>query len=426
MKQNREHARVLLVGLNGVNNTGSEARVLATIDDVRAVLGPETRITIPSLDVAATCRYVQEDDNLHVVRMPSIFFSKLRRLVRRHDLVLLVEGSVYMDTWTSILLYYFLWATHCAHALGKPCLAYAVDTGEASPLNRRLIRHEANKTDLLVSRTYAAAETLRSWGVTAPMDVTADTALTMRTDPADEGWVRRAWPEANGIVGLAMVDFYQWPLVFRPWGPRERCYHWPYYFSCSPERSQATAALAQGYADLADRLIVDKGESVALICNEQVDELLARDVRRRMSHADRARIFSARDYNASQMTLLLRGLDLLVTSRYHACILSLAGLVPQVAVGHDLRLKTLYAELGLLDGYFVDPHSPDMFKLLGERVDQLLADPSAERNTLRRTYADLLARARRNAEILRSFAQAHGWSSASPERVAWRMAHAEA
>jgi hypothetical protein len=168
MKQNQDHARVLLVGLNGVNNTGAEARVLATIDDVRAVLGTDTTITVPSLDVAATRRYVREDVHLHVVPIPSLFFATLSRLVLEHDLVLLAEGSVYMDTWTPFLLHYFLWATHCAHAFGKPCLTYAVDVGKASPLNRWLIRQEASKTDLLLTRTYAGAETLRSWGSRRP------------------------------------------------------------------------------------------------------------------------------------------------------------------------------------------------------------------------------------------------------------------
>jgi polysaccharide pyruvyl transferase WcaK-like protein len=409
----RDRARVLLVGLNGVNNTGAEARVLAAIDDVRAALGPETFITVPSLDVANTRRYVHENADLRVVPVPSLYFAAVRRLVREHDLILLVEGSVYMDTWTSFLLWYFLWATRCARAFGKPCMAYAVDVGEVSRFNRRLVRREASKTDLLVTRTYAAAETLRSWGVTAPMDVAADTALTMRTDPADEGWVRRAWPEAEaGLVGFSVVDFYLWPLVFRLWGPRERRYRWPYFFSRSPERLKSSADLAKGYAALADRIVTKKGKYVALICMEEVDEPLAGEVHRRMAHAGRARIFSAREHDASRMTALLRGLDLLVTSRYHASVLSLDGQVPQVAVGHDLRLKTLYDELGLLNEYFVDSRSPDMFAVLSDRVERLLTDTTLERSTLRRGYDDLMARARRNEEILRTFARAHGWTLA--------------
>ena len=83
-------------------------------------------------------------------------------------MLLLVEGSTYMDTWTSALLWAFLWATRCAYAAGKPCLTYAVDAGEVkSPLNRRLVCSEASKTDLIIVRAQAAAERLRSFGVTS-------------------------------------------------------------------------------------------------------------------------------------------------------------------------------------------------------------------------------------------------------------------
>ena len=42
----------LLVGYNGANNTGAEAKLLAIIDELLMVLGPETCITVPSLNEA--------------------------------------------------------------------------------------------------------------------------------------------------------------------------------------------------------------------------------------------------------------------------------------------------------------------------------------------------------------------------------------
>jgi polysaccharide pyruvyl transferase WcaK-like protein len=330
--------------------------------------------------------------------------------VREHDLIVLAEGSVYMDTWTSFLLWYFLWATRCAKDMGKPCLAYAVDAGTLSPLNRRLVRHEASRTDLIIMRNKAAAARLQRWGVTAPLEVTADTAFTFTPDAADEGLVQRIWPEAtSGLVGLAVVDFSRWPVILRPWGRREDCYKWPYYFSHSPERRSASAALAGSYAALADQIIAAHGKSIALICSEELDEPLARRIQRRMVRAEHARVFSSRDYNASQMTMLLRSLDLLVTSRYHAGLLSLAAAVPQVAVGHDLRLKTLYRELGLGDEWFVDPRSSNLYGILTDRVERLLANPAPMQETLRHGYACQLARARCNQELLRAFVAARTW-----------------
>jgi len=400
-----------MVGYNGANNTGAEALLLSDVADVRAVLGPETQVTIPALNERNLQRYLHEGPYLDIFPMPMLFPLAAYDLVRRHDLIMLVEGSTYMDTWTAALLWYFMWTTHCAHVMHKPCLAYAVDAGEIrSPISRQWARREANRTGLIVARSQAAAERLRSWGVTTPMEATADNAFTFRPNAADEGWVRRAWPEAKpGIIGLAVVDFNLWPVVVRPWGPRAERYRWPYYYSRTPERVQATTALAKTYAELADWIVAEKEKSVALICMEQLDEPLARQVQAQMAHADQVRVFSAGTYNASQMTMMLRSLDLLMTSRYHACVLSMAAQVPQVAVGHDLRLKTIYTELGLIDRFFLDPGTPNLGQALRERIDQLLADPAPVRYLLHVGHEKHLAWAQHNRIALRTFVQEHGW-----------------
>jgi polysaccharide pyruvyl transferase WcaK-like protein len=186
----------------------------------------------------------------------------------------------------------------------------------------------------------------------------------------------------------------------RLWGRRENCYKWPYYLSDSPERRAAGEALARAYADLADRVVESTGKAVALICMEQLDEAIAGRVRACMSHPEDARIFSARQYDASRMTALLRSLDLLVTSRYHAAVLSLEAAVPQIAVGHDTRLETLYRDLGLHEQWFL---RPDSLAGLQERVQRLLADPAQQRELLRRGHAEHLARARQNRRLLAEF-----------------------
>lgn len=402
--------QILMMGYNGANNTGAEALLLADIEDVRAVLGPDSQIIVPTINPANLRRYLHEEPTLHIAPIPTVYVLALRRLVRQSDLIMLVEGSTYMDTWTSAMLWAYLLVTHSACSDGKPCLAYAVDAGTLKPFNRWLTRREASKTDLIITRAEAAADRLRSWGVTAPIETTADNAFTFDPDAADEGLLRRLWPEATGeIAGLCPVNFYLWPVVMRPWGRQEHCYRWPYYYSHSAERTRATEELAARYAALADCLVAEQGMSVALICMEQLDEPLALAVREHMSHADAARVFSAREYNASQITAILRGLDLLLTSRYHAAVLSLAAQVPQIAVGHDLRLKTLYEDLGLAEGFFVDPHDADLYTAVRERVEQVLEDPWPIKDVLSRGYDDHVQRARHNRDLLRAFVADHGW-----------------
>jgi polysaccharide pyruvyl transferase WcaK-like protein len=400
----------LLVGYNGANNTGAEALLQADIADLRAVLGPDAHLTVPTLNAANLRRYLQPGPTLRIAPIPAVFVAAVRRLVREHDLVVLVEGSAYMDTWTPALLWYFLWATRCADEAGKPCLAYAVDAGQLSRLDRWLTRREASRSELIVTRSEAAAERLRSWGVTAPITATADNAFNFQPDPRDAAWLETWWPEGAGAVGLALVDFSRFPVVVRPWGRRQDCYRWPYYFAHSPARRRTSRALAEGYAALADGIVARHGRPVALIAMEELDEPLARAVQHRMRHGARARVFSSREHDASRMTTLLRSLDLLVTSRYHAAVLSMAATVPQVAVGHDLRLASLYEELGLADDLFVKGGaSPEVFAAVEERVERLLADPAPVRVALRHGYQVHAAAARRNRELLRGFALRHGW-----------------
>jgi polysaccharide pyruvyl transferase WcaK-like protein len=172
--------RVLMVGYNGANNTGAEALLASDIRDVRTVLGPEAHITVPTLNPANLRRYVTEGPTLRIAPIPTLFFSAIRRLVQESDLVLLVEGSTYMDTWGSPLLWSFLWATHCAAKMGKPCLAYAVDAGGLKRANALLVRRVASRTNLIVTRNRAAASRLRAVGVTAPILSTADNAFTFQ------------------------------------------------------------------------------------------------------------------------------------------------------------------------------------------------------------------------------------------------------
>lgn len=404
--------RVLMMGYNGANNTGAEALLLADIEDVRATVGPNVQITVPTINPANLRRYLKEGPNLQITPIPTIYVRALRRLVKQSDLIMLVEGSTYMDTWTSAMLWAYLWVTHCAHVAGKPVLAYAVDAGSLKPFNQRLTRHEASQTDLIIARAEAAGERLRSWGVTAPIETTADNAFTFCPDPADQGLLERLWPEATGdIAGICPVNFHLWPVVMRPWGRAEHCYRWPYYFSHSQERSSAAAELAANYAAFADTLISEQDMSIVLICMEQLDEPFARQVHHAMTHPDRARVFSAREYNASQITTLLRSLDLVVTSRYHAAVLSLATQVPQIAVGHDLRLKSLYQELGLEKDLFIDPNTDDLPAVLKDRVEFVAAKRPCVQEVLKRGHDVHLERARRNRQLLKTFVAGHGWET---------------
>ncbi|HOI39680.1 MAG TPA: polysaccharide pyruvyl transferase family protein [Methanobacterium sp.] len=402
--------KVLLVGYNGANNTGSEARLLSIIEDLRRILGPNTEITVPTLNEKNLRRYLEEDEHLHIAPIPSIFFFAIDELVKNHDLVILVEGSCYMDTWTSALLWAFLWATHSAHRQKKPCIAYAVDAGELSSLNSWLVRKEASKTDLIITRTEHAARRLKKIGVSAPITSTADCAFTFQEDPDDHDLLEKIWSESpvdpgigEGVVGLAVVDFSLWPVVIRPWGQKKNLYKWPYYFSRSKDRKKLQEKLVEGWSREADRIIEKYGKKIALICMEELDQSLAEDIHQKMRNKDRCIIISSKKYNASQMTSMLCKLDLLVTSRYHAAVLSIRSRVPQIAVGHDPRLTSLYQDLHLYHDYFICNDAPNLWEDLTKKVDLLLGHPDLQIPHIKKGLQDQLSLSQKNPILLKEF-----------------------
>jgi len=399
--------RILLVGYNGANNTGSEARLLSIISDVRKVFGQDATITVPTLNEENLRRYLQEDERTRVQPIPSVFFFALRRLVKEHDLIMLVEGSCYMDTWAAPLLWAYLGASKYSKAYGKPCLAYAVDAGKLAGKRVHNVQRQASKVDLLVTRTTSSAARLRGWGVTAPIAVTDDNGFTFDAT-GDQGVLRRLWPGSGKIAGIAVVDFYLWPVVIRPFGQERDCYRWPYYFSHSRRRRRQSAELAIRWAELADRLVEEHGRSILLIAMEAVDERLAREVKGLMKNGERAFVLSAAEHDASEMTWALRDLDILLTSRYHASVLSMSAGVPQAAVGHDLRLHDLYLESGLHDDFYLDYNAPSLWEGLSDRADRLIREHEEIGARILATYSEHRERAERNIDLLREFALAHG------------------
>lgn len=399
--------RILLVGYNGANNTGAEAKLLVCINEIRSVLGPEACITVPSLSEANLRRYLQEGPNLKIKSIrPALIFFDVRKFVKQHDLIMLVEGSCYMDTWGAPLLWCYLLATRYAHSMKKPCIAYSVDAGNASRFNRWLIRREASKTNLILTRTKEAAERLQKLGVKALIEITADNAFGFRPKPQDHDLLKRTWPEASHIVGIAAEDIYTWPVQIRPWGRRKYCYRWPYYYQHSKACQEKSELLADVLAVQADEIIENHDKDIALLSMESLDTGFTDKVQEHMKHPDRTKVFSSTQYNASQMASILRSLDLLITSRYHAAVLSLPHHVPQTAIGHDLRIKDLYTDLETPE-LFIDHEDPDRYKLLSDNVDTLFNQYDTIKAKLRKGYARYEAREKRNPQLLRAFLEAN-------------------
>ncbi len=152
----------------------------------------------------------------------------------------------------------------------------------------------------------------------------------------------------------------------------------------------------------ADEFVEKYDKDIALLSMEGLDTAFTTRIQQHMKHADRTKVFSSTQYNASQMTSVLRSLDLLITSRYHAGVLSLPNLVPQTAIGHDLRIQDLYTDLDTPE-LFVDHEDPDRYKKLSDNVETLFNQYSTLRAKLQKGYVEYAAREKRNSQLFRAF-----------------------
>ena len=210
------------------------------------------------------------------------------------------------------------------------------------------------------------------------------------------------------MVGIAAVDFHLFPVV-PACGKKVPLLQMAFLLFLSEERRKAAARLAQDFAELADWVIEVHDRSIALMCMESLDDALANDILARMKRPERVRIFSASRYNASQMASVLRGLDLLITSRYHAGALSLEGHVPQVAIAHDVRLADLYEEIGMKEEFFFEHVEPDLVQKVRDRAERLLRDPGRIREALALAHHEQVERARLARQLTGQFLRSRGW-----------------
>ena len=400
-----------LLGYSGKRNTGADARLVCIIGQLREALGNDVRMTVSTMDVTATKKVLAGISNIQFAALSPVFPFTVGWQAARHDLTVLVEGSTFKQNWSRTLLYVFLFGAWCARLFGRRCIAYAVDAGRLSAWNARLTRHVCESVDVLMTRTETARESLSGIGVQNP--------VWTGTDPAFEFETRNDVPAVSlsggrPVVGLAPVECYQWPVRVRLFGPAEECYHWPHYFTWNDERRAHSREAIDAWRRFIRHVLNQHDMDIALIAMEALDQQVCERILEHMGSSARSRIrlISSREYAPVELVPVLRNLDYLVTSRYHACVLSMQGSVPQLAISHDERLASIYHELGL-KRYLLNCEQGRNAEVLIAAFDRLVDENAAIRAAIEERHETyFLPRCRSNVDFVRLAAQT--WTTSSP------------
>lgn len=353
-----ERLKILLVGYNGARNTGADARVVALTQQLEEALGAgETELTVMTLDTDKVRGYFSE--NVRLYRFTTLFFFSLLRALSRSHVAVLCEGSTLTRTFADALCVFYCEAAGIMKRQHKPCIAYGSEVGHVDGWLARLSCDMMSDTYFMV-RTEASLKNLRSLGLQG--HVGTDTAWTFQT-PEGAAWAHRrlvsdGWDGQKPLLGVAVVNPFCWPVRPSLWrwlaatvtGDHTQQYDKMYFFSDSHERRHKYRQYLEGLADAANRYQREYDAYIVILGMEQLDTKACCDFEQMLDgpHA----VYTSLTCDVFQMTGLLRLMSVLITSRYHAAVLSMEHCTPIVAVTFDARLEGVVSECEL-DGDFL-------------------------------------------------------------------------
>lgn len=350
-----EKIKILLVGYNGARNTGADARVVALVEQLIEEFGNDKiEITVMTLNPENIKGYFPE--SVKILPFPTFFCWSLFRAASAHHVALLCEGSTLTHTFADALSMFFCEAAGIMKRQDKPCIAYGSDV---TPLQRRLRRltQQMCSDVQFIARSKPSLNALKNMGLQCTSGT--DTAWTFRVpEKYDQGrdmLIRQGWDGTKKLIGVAVINPYCWPVRPSIWkwmkafitGKRKLQYDKMYFFSDSEKRREKYQRyLAQLYQAI--KVYRDtNGAFVVIIGMEKLDARACGHFRRLMG--DDCAMITSLETPVFQMTSVLHCLDILVTSRYHAAVLSMLKGMPIVAVSMDSRLDGLYHDIPAIE-----------------------------------------------------------------------------
>lgn len=380
-----EKIRILLAGYNGARNTGSDVRVIEIARQVKELFGEDrVHITVMTLDPEMMEGYFDEDVEMYP--FSTLFPISLYKACSSHHAAILVEGSTLKSTFANGLTLFLCEAAGVMGAQGKPCLAYGSEVGTMEPFIARAAARLCRKT-YFITRTAESLAALKKLGLKghAGTDAAWFYDRGVSGEQAAKLLKEQGWDGKKKLLGIAVIDPFCWPVraSLRRWikgslkGDLSGQYDKWYFYSESPGRTEAYRKYIAEITAGVSSFLENHDYYPVLIGMERLDEKACNAVRSGLRGP--SAIFLSGDHPANIMTGILRSLSMLVTSRYHAAVLSMEKGCPIIAVSMDERLNGIMNELSLGDKYLFDVRDPG----LGAGIAGALAEAERDSDEIR-------------------------------------------
>ena len=349
--------KLLLAGYVGTRNTGADVRVEEMIRQLRHVVGDDQlELTIMTLDPALTRGYFRA---VHQIEMPTVFPRFLAAECPKHHGVVACEGSMFKSKFSSALTCMMAGALGFANAERKVSVGYGAEAGAMTPSLRDFVRDQCKKS-LVICRNEPSRKVLGELGIRTTSG--ADTAWTFDPAPLARGaqLLREAgWDGRQKVLVLCPINPFWWPVrpdmlkfaAYKLGGQYKDEHYSAFYFHHHSDAAEKKYhAYLQAMADAVNAFAQEREFFTILVGMEQLDRHAAEDLQPRLERG--AALFISDEHDMYDLVSVLRNCHMMVSSRFHAIVTSMPGLVPSAGVTMDERIRNLMNDRGHPDMFF--------------------------------------------------------------------------
>ena len=340
--------KLLFAGYNGTRNTGSDVRVEEMLRQVRHIFGAD-RLDLTVFSFIKSYSKGYFGDARQVTPSP-LFPRFLNQEVPRHDGVIACEGSTFKSAFTDLLTIMMVGAMGLATAHRRLSVAYGAEAGKMNPWPKRLAT-EYCKESLVITRNEESRRVLADLDI--PSEFGTDTAWTFSPLGRDyaQNELRKVGWNGERLLIVCPINPFWWPVTaslsktaLRLFGfYRKSHYGRIFFFQDSEEVNRKYEQYLSAVAGAVRRFREKTGVFVAVAASEELDNAAVKNLSKKLGGIP---TFSSTHHNMYQLVSIFRAADMLLSSRYHAIVTSMATGVPSAGITFDERIANLMKERG--------------------------------------------------------------------------------
>ena len=294
-------SKVLISGYYGFDNAGDDTVLFGIISSLQKLH--------PTIQISVLSNKPKETTALFGIPAYNRWrFLEIIKQLRKTDLLLMGGGSLLQDATSPRSVMYYLSIVTMAKLLNKPVIFYAQGFGPIShPISKLLIKSIVNKVDVITVRDQGSADDMKQLGVTRPILITADPAVTIRPMDIDLG-LSGGRLQHNGKKSMA--------ISIRKWKNEEN--------------------YKKVIAQMADEMIRKNWNVYFLPMQYPADVAPSQEIIRHMSEPGAVLLNDKMNFH--EIISFIGNMDFILGMRLHSIIIAAVMGVPFVGVSYDPKI----------------------------------------------------------------------------------------